>query len=311
MIIINGLMANEAVKFNDVYIVALNTGVYDVDGSDITIVHGRQHGQIMVADPFTIRRKVVPQNVVDFYQHCEDKSLTMSNDEMLKARYECVGKYQDEDYDTCWPDLDTEMACRKKLEELNKYKTVMTNPKHFYEDVEVNVIGSQEDTGSHYIETPYLVGQTKWSGGVYRVKLSHIAMNEYHIMVPEVDAKFENTTHSHLEYLKVNGEYALTKQSYPWVKQANAQAFYMTLEEAKEAEEFVRTTLRGILMLKVKKTVLEPITADEVYQEISRLYKSVGSLDVKVKADSDRRHIMTSLHKLKDRILDDSGKGAK
>jgi len=298
--IIEGLKQNEAVKFNEVYVVCLYSGEYLVDGLEY-----RSNTQQHVVRSLDIQRKVTKPRQLSHYETEDGQRISV--EEMRKVYSEKIHPHLDEDDD--WDcDLETEMECRKLQDKLNKFKTVYLEPEVVFEDVEIKVVGVQEDTGSDFISTPFLLGKTTWNrSGIYKVRLSDIAFSEYGKLKnenPEVNFT-EVRSHSSLRFMRVSGEYVFNNEVDSWIKDKGVTSIVMDLEEARKLESTVRNKVRSLVNMRLKNTLLPEPTHAKVYSDLSKVYQKLLELDVKVKSEGKHNSVLKSVSDMRRYLMED------
>lgn len=240
---IEGLKQYQAIKFGEKYIVQLQQGYSSV----VHIVNGFENvmKQAVVDDLDCIYKAPVTTREVTHYT---DGNADKSIEEVATILHK-KSAYWDDDLDEyVYPDIDTQIEMLK-LEATVKdfvpvFKEVVTPSKK----VEIELVGSLEDTGSDFISTPYAIGKASFDnqGGVYCIEsVLSVAIDEFK-KLKEVNPEdtFDNSTHSGLRYAKVNGNYVFGDKDSYVSDRGYLKRIFTTLEAAKELESIIRKFVR-------------------------------------------------------------------
>lgn len=160
--------------------------------------------------------------------------------------------------------------------------------------VEIELIGEQVDTGSKFISTPYQLGKAFFdtrTQGIFSIDLGSVAMDEVNTIKGEhPNVKITNSDHSHLTYLKVEGEYAFgnsVKDSYVTGKASTRVV--TKLDDAKVLEKDVRQKVRSRLMMKIKPISADTVLVSDLYTFLKSVNSILSELEVKQKGQLTKR----------------------
>lgn len=299
MKIFNDLVNYEAVKSGDNLIIQLPRGVYDVNGSTLECGYGGR--QITVDSSSTVLRKVVFPKELSHWVNLEGDVITKEECENALAQKRQYWNEEDEMFQ--YPNLEVEYTVKKACEAYENLTPVYNQREPEWEPIKVNVVGAWEETGSDFITTPYQVGRSKFTseGGLFKLNKSSLATNTLKKWVEREGRSLEISTHSHLEYAKVDGEYVFTRMSEPWVKSYTCCTVYQSIAEAKQAEKDLIRQIESHLdrMFAGK---MDEVTKGEVYKGLLALRDSVRELDVKTKSETKRHSLLSSISKLIDKL---------
>lgn len=111
------------------------------------------------------------------------------------------------------------------------------------EDVDLNVIGFIENTGSNFIHSSI---SARWSNNefLYTLFIANITIDEYKKLAIEYagHAKFQEPDRGYLRFTKINNNYVFGDH-YPFCEHKNSSVFY-SLDEAKAEEANIRGAVR-------------------------------------------------------------------
>lgn len=285
MQIFEGLAANQAVQTGEVYCVRLSHGTYQSGGVTYCVSYGT--GEIIVSDLDDIY-KVIPaaRHVVGY----SDGKETISIEQLNQLRKE-FDEFLDEEGDFAFSgNTEVEIEYVKVKNKFRSYSPVYEEAAEKLQKVEgITLVGSLEDTGSPFIETPFISGKTSFgTSGVYKVNLSAIAKDEWEILSQKyTDFKFTRPTHSNVEYAQIDGKYVLTNNPSSFIKNTSVFCIKTTLEEAKSEENRVRGVIRKAVYPFVLPQGLSESLRSDLYKELQVLYKCLGEVEVKVKSFKD------------------------
>jgi hypothetical protein len=304
MNIFKELKAYQAVKLdNGNFVVAFPRGKYVIDGAT-----GSVNGlcdQVVVTDITQVFRvENTPGEILHYTLYDQIVSVEVRN--ALYAEVQALAdEYFNEDAEeVVFPDLDTEFEFRKKQELVNRHVMVRGAPQTLQITVEITVVGTAEDTGSEFIETPFSFGEISFQGrGVYRVDLSGIAKDEFNrARIKYTEATFNDATHSNIRYAQVNGDY-LFKEDTLGAKE-NQVRVLGSLREAQEMEQNVRTVIGNILRHKLEPVEVTKavLTVNQVLLDLAVIKREVVNIDPKSKTLGERRNALARLNALIDKL---------
>ena len=241
MKIFNGLKERQAVFFNGKYVVQLPRGTFfDSSGSVLP------DGQVVVED-LDIHRQIKESPKVIKYI-LEDG--TEKKPEDRQAVVAEISQYEDEWGNIDYPSIEVEFDIRKRLQEFEDAKKVYSDPVVYYEPVEIQVVGSAEDTGSEFIETPFQHGEVTWtpSTGIYKLHTTRVSLDQWRQEAIENHAyEFDNTrafggeNNQKLEFAQINGNFVFTHiKNKAFIRREGTVEIFPTLKEAQEREKEIR-----------------------------------------------------------------------
>ena len=299
--IVKGLPQHCAVKYGDSFVVQLQiNNTYEIDGVSFTPTYA-SGGQVAVESLDNIFVKSRPQLFIEHYEGPEGTKYSI--EEFQDAQKE-MSQYVDEDDEYCFPDLDTEFEVRKRLEPILQTRAVYGEVPAQKAKLEIELIGGLEETGSAFIETPYVIGRTSFSGGgIYKVRTGQVARDALQQFAKDFGLEFTNSNHSHLEYAKLGGEYAVTSlKSRPYIRQGNASVCTDTLEAAHKVEEDIRKFLTDHLKMQFTEKLVKDLKVSALYSKLDRISREVSVLDVKQRNTSSHRAVMILIRELLEEI---------
>lgn len=285
-------------KVEDNYILFLSdTGTFRVNGQD-TVSYSYGTRQIMLSEPpevFSVssaRKELL---------HYKDSDGNIHTKVEVHSVY---NKWQDEEGNYCYPDLDTEFEHRKELEVVRGYESVYKEHPAVLTPVETRCIGDVVDTGSRYIENALAYGAAGFSNGnLCKVNLSGIVADELILFVNDhnLNDKYENSSHSNVHYAKIGGQYVMTN-----IPEASEKKYWFskTLEDARNKESELRRSVRNHLNTAVlgKDIALDGKSIASMYSDIERWIENVNKLDVKQKSNMSKVNLIASLRKTKETL---------
>lgn len=291
MRILEGLGEYEAVKMEERYVVGLQPYVNGFYGNgyygnvyyEVAGVRVKNTSQVVVDNLEDILKVVPPKTTVESYSN-EDQ--TISVDEWRSLRQDLNNRL-DEDGDALAMSVEEEVEFVRVRAHFNSFKPNRKIGDEVLQPVDIVLIGSHEDTGSDFIETPFKHGLAKFSGtsGIYKVKLSAIARDEFEAYRrdnPDVDLK--NSSHSNIRFCTIGGKYIFTQTEKSWVEKTGQTSIGTSLSEAKELEGGVRKYIRDILDLHCKPQKASEATILDLVDTLQATLRDVQSLDVKQKS---------------------------
>lgn len=285
MKIYNGLEQHQAIKCNDKYVVQLGLcygNSYEIEGA---LSNGSK--QVVVDDLNKIKRYFGEQKKTVGAIISDGSEVPIETIQQFNDKY---FQYEDED-GRMWFGEDTEAELQyvkdKAYYRVQEY--VYETTPAYTEDLEITVVGSVEDTGSNFIETPYVYGKANFgSSGVYRVNLSSIAMYEFcKVRAEYPNVEFDVPTHSHLKYVKVNTQYIFTNCSERWINDTGTFVVLNDLEQAHEKEREIRKFVRGMLETYAAPRKAGDVEIKDFVESLKSIKGSVERLDVKQKSRSE------------------------
>ena len=293
MKIFNGLDDRQAIEFNGVYVIHLSRGEYvSPSGENVKI---NMTGQLTHHQIEGWQRVKKTQPRVLHYKTKEGNELSVDEYRRLQEQYE-------ELKEKGFPDLDTEFDLKKRIAEYNRATAVMSEAEVTHEPIEITVIGSAEDTGSEFIETPFKYCQTSFkSSGIYKVHSTAISVDEF----KKLGSKFTKDRFScdgKLRFAKINGDFVFSHMSdVAWIDRQTSQVVG-TIEEARELEKSIRQQVVNAVYLALIPVPADDVTLNEVLRQLGRIQDTVRGLDVKVKDQSSQRVALVKIRELRGRV---------
>lgn len=294
---IEGLKQYQAVQFGDKYIVCLSTwsdkSTHCVNGVDTPA------SQVVVDDLTSIFKLVKPSPELTHYvDESGDVVSVEKYTEMMTAFTGEHNKYYDEDVDDyIYPDLDTEYMVKKLKEPLSKLKHVFKEFPVEQRQVEIDVVGVLEDTGSQFIETSVQFGKTSWQGGAgaYKVGASNgIVIDEIRKIKDESD-DLDIPTHSGLRYVKLNGKYIFSSESLTHMP----HKYFTSLEDAKEFEQSLRKQARNLANPYLNRNQEVSVTERaEIAQVVKQLKDFIFKAELRKNSPTSKHNLLARSNKL-------------
>lgn len=286
MIIFKGLKPNDAVRMdNGKLVVALNPGTYVVSAVITKVYHNDQ--LVIEKDQVNSLFRVESRSGIVLHYMLDKRKVSVEEHrDLLIEVSELESEFYNGDSEEYYfPDLDTEFEFRKKKELLNRHLPVRDEDQNIFIPVKITVIGSAEDTGSEFIETPFSYGEVSFQGrGVYRVNLSAIAKDEFNkARIKYINVKFDNATDSNIRYAQVNNNYVFKDDTLG--AKENQIRVLGSLKEAQDMEAKVRTGISNILRHKLEpvEVTQQILTVNQVMTDLETVLLAVKRIDSKNK----------------------------
>lgn len=305
MQIFQGLQKHQAVEMDGKYVVQLENSYsrtyYQVNGEKAGA------SQVVVESLDNIKR-ITPSHPKLTHYTREDGSI-VTQQQLLE--FDCKWKDYEDEYDGMdfGTSVDLEIQFVKEKALFKNLTPVYEDTEVLVEDVEIEVVGSCEDTGSDFIETPFVYGQAQWKGhsaGVYKLCTSAVAYDQMmKIKEKYPDVKWSVPNHSHLKYVQVNGAYVFTKSSRGYISEVGKCKIYSTLEVAKQDEAAVRKFVTSELMIHLEPRSATDVQIKDFVEHLERIRNRVMELDVKVKSQTSKSVLVSNITKLMDTYKED------
>ena len=283
MKIYDGLEQHQAIKCNDKYVVQLGYDNYDWK-YEVNGIRSRGCRQIVVDDLSEIKRYVQEQKKTIGAIISDGSEVPIETIQQFSAKY---SQYEDEDGRMWFGDnTEAELEYVKDKAYYRVQEYVYETTPAYTEDLEITVVGSVEDTGSDFIETPYVYGKANFGkSGIYRVNLSSIAVDEFQKVRNEYsDVTFDLPTHSHLKYAKVDTHYVFTNRNEQWINNNNSFVVLNDLEEAHKKEREIRKFVRGMLETYAAPKKAGDVQIKDFVESLRGIKATVDGLNVKQKS---------------------------
>ena len=299
---ITGLSNYEAVIVGGTITVSLPRGVYSIDG--VRLSSDWNGGEYTTHKDAVIERIIMPNEVLSHYEVAtEEGTIEVSSEEINKIVRENQGKYWDDDVDEyIYPDRDTQCECLKILDQYRNKKPIYTQPEETTEKVEINIVGTHEDTGSKFIETPIMYGQAKWdnySTGFYKLNIRGVVMQAWNDMEDKYGKTYafqNDMSRYYLRYAKINSNYIFS-DSAPWSDTTSSRV-YTTLESAKEMEAYYYNLTKTKILDYIQPTPLGTTSCKSVIGDLNSILDSVRAIDPKQKTYNSYSRSITKVKEL-------------
>ena len=304
MKVFDGLGQNQAVKVGDRYIVCLY-GSYKVNGEKVQAYNQ----QVLVDDLKNIVGRVPPKQVVVGYASEDGEEISVEEFNRFSSE---LYQYWDEDLDQySFPDVDTEIEHVKKRARYTKFKSITEDVDEEIHPVEITVVGSAEDTGSRFIETPFQYGKVSHgpSGGIYKVYSGRIARDEVmRLSKANPDVQVDVPSHGNIEFVKVGGGYVFTKSTreHTWIKDGSSARVFSSLEEARQHEEEIRSYVSSLMKMHMFPKKADGKTIQDLVSSLRLLEDKVMTLDVKQKSVGQYRILLKMLQDKIDELVEEN-----
>jgi len=252
---------------------------YEIDGA---ITGGTK--QVVVDDLNKIKRYFGEQKKTIGAIISDGSEVPIETIQQFSAKY---SQYEDEDGRMWFGDnTEAELEYVKDKAYYRVQEYVYETTPAYTEDLEITVVGSVEDTGSDFIETPYVYGKANFGkSGVYRVNLSRTAMDEFcKVRVEYSEVDFDVPTHSHLKYVKIAGNYVFTNRSERWINDTGTFVVLNDLEQAHEKEREIRKFVRGMLETYAAPKKAGDVEIKDFVASLRGIKATVDELNVKQKS---------------------------
>lgn len=302
MKIFNGLKEKQAVFFNGKYVVQLPRGKFlDSSGNYLP------GGQAVVED-LDIQKEIDSPAKVQKYIFADGTEKTPED---YKAIIKEIEQYEDEWGEPIYPSIEVEFDIRKRLQEFQTAEKVYYKPPIYYEPVEIEVIGSAEDTGSSFIETPFRHGEVTWKPktGVYKLYTTAVSLDQWE------KEKARNSEHSFhnkglgekkygkLEFARIDNSFVFTSiRNMSFVSREGAVEIFTSLDEAKTREEEVRRLVKREVYKHISTNIPNERTLGEIIQQIEHVEKKVRTVESKQKTQKEHRLAIKSINDLIDSL---------
>ena len=294
---LDGLKNNQAVVYGDgeLLMMRLKGGEYEVNGKTIHLERGGMgNGSIVTFPRYAHIERVTrePDKIVSY--------VLSDGTEITKAEYD--RQYQlahQGSYDSLEAEIEAKKAWLPYQKAIEKFESSTVTR----ETVEYTVIGVMEDTGSKYITTPYLVGQTSWFGSpknkMYRINVTAVTYDRWLELKEEYGKKATFTiapNRKYLQFAKINGEFAFHGS---WFKDNKFQ-YAMTLEEAREIVNHWRKKTTTAVFLIIRKAPLTAVEIGTVLKRLAVIQNAVMDIDSKVRTQRTQRIAIRKIKQMRE-----------
>lgn len=295
----DGLEEHQAIKLQKGgYIVQLGYSSYKIN--DVVAYGQRQ--QVFVSDLDSVK-KHTPERKKEIAAIISDGSeVPVDVVNSYKDKYAMYWDDDEEDY-VFGDDTDAEIEYLKDVVKYRVKEYIYEVVPAKDEPIEIQIVGVVEDTGSDFIETPFVYGKTSFDRtGIYKVLLSKIALDEFlKLQVKYKDVDFNLPEHGHLNYAKVNGSYIFTGYEKPWVNRSDKYLIVNDLGEAKEKEERVRKFVRDRVRMYAEPKQADKIEIKDFVERLESIRLDLIDLDVKKSSDFKHSGLLAKINNLIDK----------
>lgn len=294
-----GLGGKEAVRVGDSYIVNL-TGLYMINGEK----RNCYSTQVMVGSLDEIKQYTESKVKTLAYKDESDTEYSVEYVESVRSK---IQEYYDEFGDYQHSDLDAELQHVKDKAFLRTLTPVTETLPDKITDVDIRVVGSMEDTGSKFIETPLRYGDVSFNGrGAYRVLSGAIAKDEVRNISSEYkDCVVDIPSHSNIYYVKVKSSYLFTKETDDWVKNSESKRIFDKLEDARGHEKSIRDFIRKTMMVHITPEELSSITKGMVHEKVNKLRGFLDDVEPKQKTITHHRLAKETVNEILELIINE------
>lgn len=303
MKIFNGLRDNQAVFFNGRYVVQLPRGVF-LDSSGNTL----SSGQVVVEDLNIQKETKEPSRIV--------KYIFSDGTEKFPEDYIAVinemEQYEDDWGEPNYPSIEVEFDIRKRLQEFQDAEKVYSEPVVRHENIDIDVIGSAEDTGSDFIETPFQHGCVTWnaSTGIYKLLTTQVSLDQWRKEASEnTEHAFDNAkgigggNKGKLEFAKIDNKYVFTHlQNKTFINRGNTAEIFSTLKAAQEREKEIRQIVSQEVAKHTNTGKPDDKTLGEIIQDVDKLNRLVREIESKQKTENKKWTALKNIGELSDRL---------
>ena len=298
------LKTHEAVVADETVIAGLSNNTYRIGGQEFSVGYLGRPETYRFKWPFTEDyklevRKDKPIKILHYLYN----GGVLSVEEFDKIKSEIydqqLSQYWDEDSDEyVYPTLEEEFEVRKAQESLrNDYTAVYSEKGYYWEDVALNIVGEWVDTGSEWITTPFSFGMTTYGSGAFQVSSSALAWHTFKNWCNNNDKKYDG---DNLRFVKVDGSYVFgTRFDHtPYIKSSSSVRVFKTIEEAKDYEEEVRSSIIKHMNSLFLDQELKDRERKSVIEDLRLIKTSLLGMDVKVKSNTSKRQVLNKIEKV-------------
>lgn len=249
--------------------------VLEIKGTECFLVRKRQLNRNYYLNGEMLYDKLINDKVVinknDNFQYKKDKVLIdYRNGEKVISIEEYNSKPQYYDDENTDEEVLRAIANKKELEGFRPNYN-----ENVFENVDINIVGSIENTESYFIECN-IQSIYKKDPVVYTVNGGKIAMDEYMILSKKYSsqAKFGKPDRNYLRFVKINNNYAFsdTKPFGDWAYRDN----FTNLKLAKDCEKQIRESVRRVVKKHLFKEKLTEYKAVQLLGQINLVKKSTS-----------------------------------
>lgn len=289
---ITGMDKNTAIKLGDKYVVQLSHTSFEINGAKI----GNQTQVVVDNLEDVVQVKITPRKI-DHY--VDDNGSKYSVVEINNIRT----KFQDEDGDDFYPTIQDQIDHLKEIEWVNSLEKVYTEEKVERFPVEIEVIGSLEDTGSDFIETAINYGKASWdnSAGLYKVQMSRIAKDEVIKLQKQYD-DIDIPNHSNIEYVKASGKFIFTNDPKQWIKNAQHVQIVTDLDKAKDLEKHVRDYVNKAMMAYIEPVKVTDVYAKDLIGSLRNVHKNISDMRLRKDSQGSKWSVLKTVNEMIEKL---------
>lgn len=283
---IDGLQVNQAVRFKAGFLVKLGYGDYVINGQNVTLGYG---GNTTFVEDVSQVLKVIkePKKLLKIV---DEAGVEYEPEYIRQVRYQY---WDDVEEQNLYPDLEAEYEHKKLVQGFDEMTHVYSEEASYTQPIEVTIVGSSEDTGSRFIETPIRYGQLKFQGrgvGFYRLNSGSVALDEYNKIKGEfVNVKWETPSHGHLQFVKADGKYPFgSSATHPFLK-GNSLEVMEQLDKAQAREAEIRKVVRDHVMPYVNPKNVSDILTPAMIDKLKSIESAISGIDSKQKTEGSKR----------------------
>lgn len=276
------LREHEAVVSGDVLIVQLGSRQYAVSGNVLERTYNKQIPIVKdeVLQLYTPPVKKLVSVIVGDTTYTAEEYYRLNNVDINEI-----------------PTLEEEFAHRRLLANLRLGEKVYEETPAVFTPVEIKIVGEVKDTGSKYITTPLVYGKARFSNygnGFYKLNISELFVDTVKKFSEDTGLSLDKPQVNSWKFAKIDGQYFATGTELE--KYADkAVRIVNTLEAAKELEDGIRSEIETYLRGRFNRTVINKVTAAQLFCDLERLRKNIMDLEVKQKSSSDQSRAVKTI----------------
>lgn len=216
----------------------------------------------------------------------------------------------DEDGDIVCDDIDKEYEARKRYQQLFRGAVLdREEPTVEQHELDIEIIGWWEPTGSRFIKTPYQQASVYWrtgssQTGIYKLMTSDVvrdAIAQWIKRNPGEQVESEDRP----QFIKIGEKFALSNlaKKLGCIEQNGQSEVFTSLTGAQKREEELRELIHTRLDMVTDNTPLSKPTAMEVVQWLETIETRIRVIEAKAKSDHDRRIALKTVREHRDKIM--------
>ena len=288
----------EAIKIDGNICVRLPRGVYKINGEvlEVNTYNGEQH---VFNSEAVIEQQIKTPSVCLYFRNKETDgrlSIDEHQDTLQKIDDKYSQFYSEYDDEYSYSDIDTEYQHKKEVQSFKDiHVPVLSEEEINYEPVDIKVKGSWEDTGSDFIETPYSQGSVSFGSCLFKVHTGKIAWDEFVKQCNKYNLTYSG---DNIRFVQVDNGYIFASRydHIPYIKNGlSVCSLAKSLEDAHKCEAEVREVIAKRMYVLFADQSVSEIQRKQLHNDLSYTLGKIRSLDIKVKASSDKSSI---IHKM-------------